>query len=299
MVVAVIAALASALGFAVSSSLQHHAAGSVPAFDHRKPLRFLGHLALQPRWLIGQVLAGCSFVLHAYALHVGALAVVQPIVVSGMVFAVPLRAAMTHRAPSRHELRAVTVTAVGLAVFLIASDPTVGDDDARQGVVAAITGVGILVAAGSAFASTRAQAPRHRAFFMGVTAGTCFGVVAGLVKLALSEFSAGGVVGMGASWAFWTLIVLGAWGISTNLRAYQVADLSASLPVLSIVNVGFAMLMGLFAFHEIPRHTPIALVVQAVSLAAIIVGLRVLAQLTDLADHELGAEAAAAAERHG
>src|SRR4051794_19359456 len=101
MMVAVVAALGSALGFAVSSSLQHQAAGAVPTFEPGKPLRFLWHLSLQPLWLVGQGLAACSFPLHAYALHVGALAVVQPIVVSGMVFAVPLRAAMNHRAHSR------------------------------------------------------------------------------------------------------------------------------------------------------------------------------------------------------
>jgi hypothetical protein len=286
MLVAVLAALGSALGFAVSSSLQHHAAGAVPAFDARRPLRFLGHLTLQPRWLVGQGLATCAFVLHAYALHVGALAVVQPIVVSGMVFAVPLRAAMNHRVPSARELRAVTVTAVGLAVFLIASDPTVGDDQAKQEIVALITAAGVLLAAICAFVATRVEAPRHRAFFMGVTAGALFGVVAGLVKLAIGEFSADGMTGIATSWATWTLLVLGAWGVSTNLRAYQIADLSASLPVLSIVNVGVALVMGLAAFHEIPAHTPLALVFQAAALTTIIVGLRILAQLTDLAEHE-------------
>jgi hypothetical protein len=291
MLVAVLAALASALGFAVSSSLQHQAAGAVPEFESRRPHRFLWHLTLQPRWLVGQVLAACSFALHAYALHVGALAVVQPIVVSGMVFAVPLRAAMNHRAPSAREVRAVTVTAIGLGVFLIASNPTVGDDLPNKGVVALITGAGIVVAASCTFISTRVGAPRHRAFFMGVTAGTLFGTVAGLVKLSIGEFSSDGLAGMATSWATWTLLVLGAWGVSTNLRAYQIADLSASLPVLSIVNVGVALVMGLVAFHEIPAHSPAALLFQALALATIIFGLRTLAQLTDLAEHEHDAEA--------
>lgn len=286
MFVAVLAALGSSLGFAISSSLQHQAAGVVPTFEAGRPHRFLGHLFLQPLWLVGQVLAACSFVLHAWALHLGALAVVQPIVVSGMVFAVPLRAAMNHRAPSGREVRAVTLTAAGLAVFLVACNPTVGDGDVRQGIVALITGAGILVAAACTFVASRTHVPRHKAFFMGVAAGALFGVVAGLVKLSIGEFSDDGLSGMATSWATWTLIFLGAWGVSTNLRAYQIADLSASLPALSIVNVGVALVMGLAAFHEIPAHTPVALIFQALALATIIVGLRTLAQLTDIAEHE-------------
>jgi drug/metabolite transporter (DMT)-like permease len=295
--VAVLAAMASALGFAISSSLQHHAAGAVPTFRPGKPLHFLWHLTLQPLWLIGQVLAACSFVLHAWALHIGALAVVQPIVVSGMVFAVPLRAALMHRMPSARELRAVTLTAVGLAVFLIASNPAVGDGEVKQGVVAAITLAGIVFAAVCVFVASRTHVPRHRAFFMGVTAGTLFGVVAGLVKLSIGEFTDDGLSGMATSWSTWTLLLLGAWGVSTNLRAYQVADLSASLPALSIVNVGGALVMGRAAFHEIPAHTPLALVVEAGALATIIIGLRTLAQLSDLAEHENDPEPAQSADR--
>jgi hypothetical protein len=290
MVVAVFAAIGSALGFAISSSLQHQAAGSVPTFEAGRPLRFLWNLCLQPMWLIGQALAACSFVLHAWALHLGALAVVQPIVVSGMVFAVPLRAAMNHRAPSSREIKAVTLTAVGLAVFLIVSNPAVGDDDVKQGVVAIITGAGIVVAATCTYVASRMSARRHQALFMGITAGTLFGVVAGLVKLSIGEFSDDGLAGMASSWATWTLLVLGAWGVSTNLRAYQVADLSASLPVLSIVNVGVALVTGLVAFHEIPAHTPLAVVGQLAAFVAIVIGLRTLAQLTDEAEHEHDAD---------
>ena len=86
----------------------------------------LGYLVRRPPWLVGQFLATCAFALHASALHAGPIAVVQPIVVSGIVWAVPARAAISRQLPSLTELRAVMITAVGLAVFLVASDPTAG-----------------------------------------------------------------------------------------------------------------------------------------------------------------------------
>jgi drug/metabolite transporter (DMT)-like permease len=286
MVGAVLAAVASALGFAVSSSIQHHAAASVPPFAASRAHHFLRALVSKPWWLFGQVLASCSFVMHAWALHLGALAIVQPIVVSGMVFAVPLRAAMSHRLPTRRELVAVVVTAIGLATFLVASNPTVGTGDPHQWVAVAITATGVAVAGALTWVATLVDNPQHRAFVMGVTAGLLFGLVAGSVKLSLAAFGTDEWSGLFTQWSTYALIVLGAWGISTNLRAYQVADLSASLPVLSIMNVSVSLLYGLAVFHEVPAHTPTALVVQVLAFAAIAVGLTTLARLSVQLDHE-------------
>ena len=51
-------------------------------------LALLSYLMRQPLWLLGQFLAVCAFALHASALNAGPIAVVQPIVVSGIVWAV-------------------------------------------------------------------------------------------------------------------------------------------------------------------------------------------------------------------
>ena len=64
-------------------------------------------------WLLGQLFATLAFVLHAVALHFGPLAIVQPIVVSGIVWAVPARAALSRRLPTSQEVVAVSVTAAG------------------------------------------------------------------------------------------------------------------------------------------------------------------------------------------
>lgn len=280
MLLAISAALLSAMLFAVSSSLQHQAAAQVSSAAASRTHSFIGSLLLKPLWVLGQVLAASAFCLHAWALHKGALAVVQPIVVSGMVFAVPLRAALSHRVPSGREIRAVVLTAVGLAVFLIASNPSVSDDDPRRGLLAVLTAVGVAVAGLSMFVAGRNRIATHKAFFMGVTAGVLFGLVAGLVKLSIAEFNDDGWSGLFTSWSLWTLIVLGACGVTTNLRAYRVADLSASLPALSIMNVLTSLCIGMFVFGEIPAHSPLEVCLQVVSFAAIAAGLRILATLS-------------------
>src|SRR3954447_16688635 len=124
---AVTLALLCAATFAISTSVQPQAAESAPA-SATGLFSLLAYLIRRPMWLLGQLLATCAFALHASALHSGPIAMVQPIVVSGIVWAVPVRAAISRRLPSVTELRAVLVTAVGLAVFLVASNPSPGSD---------------------------------------------------------------------------------------------------------------------------------------------------------------------------
>src|SRR5690349_9554704 len=195
MVVAICAAFGAAATFAFSTSVQHHANSSVP--HGTGTVVMLLHLARRPAWLLGQFLALAAFGLHAWALHSGPLAIVQPIIISGIVWAVPARAAMSRRLPTRAELLAVALTAGGLAAFLVASNPTPGDHVTRNLTAATITVAGVVtgVIAYAGAALNRAHAGR-RALLLGVTSGVLFGLVAGLLKMALNALHDGGIIGL-------------------------------------------------------------------------------------------------------
>lgn len=281
MLVAVLAALGCAATFAISSSVQHQAAESAPASADGL-VRLLGYLVQRPAWLLGQLLATVAFVLHAIALHSGPLALVQPIVVSGIVFAVPVRAALSRRLPSAAELRAVALTAGGLAVFLVATNPDAGRPADRGLTSLVMVGVGVAVAAAaSVIAESGGLQRRHRAFLLGVTAGVLFGLVASLLKMALQALDEGGLLGVLTAWPTYGLLLAGAGGVLTNQRAYRTAGLTASMPVLNIVNVVTALVFGFTVFHEVPRHSPMLLAVGAVALATIAVGLWLLVRLEE------------------
>jgi hypothetical protein len=83
----------SAAGFATASALQHQAAGGVPE-SVEKALRVLAHLARQRIWLTATAVSFSAMLLHALALRLGSLALVQPLMLVGVVLAVPLRAAL-------------------------------------------------------------------------------------------------------------------------------------------------------------------------------------------------------------
>ena len=284
MVVAIGAAFGAAATFAFSTSVQHHANSSVP--HGTGTVGMLVHLARRPTWLFGQLLAIGAFGLHALALHSGPLAIVQPIIVSGIVWAVPARAALSRRLPTRPEVLAVVLTAGGLAAFLVASNPTAGDHVNRDLTAAVITVAGVVVAVlANVVAIVTRGHPARRALLLGVTAGILFGLVAGLLKMALNTLHDHGIVAMVAGWPLWAMVVVGLAGVYTNQRAYQAAALSQSMPVLNIIDVLVALTFGLFVFHEVPNHSPGALAVEAIGLACIGLGLH---QLVNLEQEFLG-----------
>jgi hypothetical protein len=274
-------ALLCAATFAVSTSVQHQAAQGAPE-SAKGTLGLIAYLARQPAWLVGQLLALCAFALHASALSAGAIAVVQPIVVSGIVWAVPARAALSRQMPSVAEVRAVLVTALGLAVFLVASNPSAGTRAGLGWGTIALAAVGVVVAAAANVAAARvSNDPRRKAFLLGVVGGVLFGLVAGFLKLALQELGDGGLGAMLTAWPTYALLMAGAGGVLTNQRAYRTAGLSASMPALNIVNGLTALVVGFTVFNEVPRHTPLFLIIEAAALGAMAAGLYMLVQLQE------------------
>jgi hypothetical protein len=273
-------ALCSAVTFAASTSAQHHAAENAPQ-ETRGAFSLLLHLVKQPLWVTGQVLAVVGLALHAAALGLGSLSVVQPIVISGVVLAVPVRSALSRRWPWPREMVAVGIAAVGLAAFLVASHPTKGLSAPLQHPAMVITALAVVIAVLAGLASRLARHPTRRSFLLGIASGVLFGAVAGLIKAVLHDLTHGGIGAVVSGWTTWVLAALGIAAVITNQHAYRIARLSASMPVLNVVDGVVAIGFGYFAFQEIPRHSPFWLMIQVLAFAAISVGLFVVARLED------------------
>jgi hypothetical protein len=287
---AICIAAASAVGFALSSSLQHRANERLVA-THRGG----GHLAAllrRPWWVVGQLLALTSFALHAVALRIGLIVVVQPVVVSGIVLAVPVRAALERRIPAAREIGMVALTAAGLSLFLVSANPSAHDVSPRTGTAAIVTAIGGLVTLG-VVRLAHGRPGLTRAHLYGAAAGLLFGLTAGLVKLATTlSASAHGALGqlwaLLTAWPTWAVVVVGISGVSLNQRAYRCGPLSASIAILNIVDVLVAIGFGIVVFHERPASSVLAVLGQLVGLLVIVVGLRGVARsnLLDEADTE-------------
>jgi hypothetical protein len=278
-VVALGAALASAATFGLSTSLQHLVTSRV---TETRPDHLLARLLRTPLWVCGMSLSVVALTLHAVALSEGSLVLVQPVIVTGVVFAVLIRAALERGLPSRAELAWAAITWAGLATFLIgtgAPSPSraVHPADHAGPAVAVLL---ILAATGAVLARGRPSRSTGKGLWLGAVSGVLFGLVAVLLKLVL-DASATGLLSMVSAWSLWVMVGCGVCAVLVNQRAYQSTRLSVSMPLLNIVDVLVALVLASVVFGETPRLGGIALLVQAAGLIAMGLGVFRLARLED------------------
>ena len=118
----VVFALGAGLCYALASVMQHHvAAQQAPELSLRP--RLILELVKRPLWLAGIVLDVGAYLLEAAALSVGSIVVVQPLLVSGLLFALPLSAIGGVGKPGRQEWVAAVALTLGIAVFVTVGSP--------------------------------------------------------------------------------------------------------------------------------------------------------------------------------
>ena len=277
MALTVAVALAAAVSFGWSTALMHHSASGAPA-GIGGPITLLRHLVGQSRWLVGLAASLIGFGLHALALHLGSLAVVQPLVVTGLVFSFAFRAALDGRLPSRYTMAWGIVTASGVGVFLVGVSATAASGTIDGPGAETVLAAGSAVAAVTCIGAARAQ-PRHAGLLLGISAGVVFGLIAGVLKATLATSAQGAA--MLTTWPLYALALLGGAGLMLNQRTYHQTSLASSLPALNTVNPVVAVAFGVLGFHEYPSEDPLAIAAQVVGLAGMLVGVLFLARHDD------------------
>lgn len=273
MVAAVSCALGAAACIALASALQHRAATGLPGY--RSGIHLVARLARDPRWTLGFVISATGLMLHGVALHFGALAVVQPLLVTSLVFALPLRALLDRALPSIGELAAAAVIVAALTGFLLAAYPTRGHAAAEAEASAWVLGIGAAVVATCSATASRSSSGRLAGFTLGLGTGVLYGLVGGSLK-ATVHIAADGLIAMLTHWPLWVLIVMGIWALVLNQRAYTHAPLRVSLPVLTVANPIVAVIFGAYVYDEKPGDSPVLIILQIACLTLLAVGVAAL-----------------------
>jgi drug/metabolite transporter (DMT)-like permease len=302
---AVLLALGAALAYAAASVLQQREAEADTGSDQGGTVgggfRLVLRLARRPIWLAGLGADGVGYVFQALALGVGELLVVQPVLTSGILFALPAGAWWSGRRLGRADFAWAFVLAAGLTAFLLLAGTDGGQDFASPGawLVCAAIAAPILVVA--MLLGTRSRGTR-RAVLFAFTTGALFGITAALTKASVVLIDHEGFGTLG-HWEPYALVVLGALGFVVNQRAFQAGSLTASLPTLTVVEPIVAALIGVTMLHEtVPTEGALEWIAVAVSVVAMIVATVVLSRSAarhDLVhEHEL-ADVLTRAEREG
>lgn len=267
-------ALVAALLFALGTVLQSQVAAQATEEESRSA-NFLVALARKPRWLAGIVALALGFAAQAWALGIGRLVVVQPILATAVVFTLPLGAKLAGRRISAREIVAAIALAAGLGAFLVISNPTGGVDNANAaewiGSFAVCGGLAVLLVGLSA-----GRPPVHRAALMGTAAGILFALAAALTKATVDEFD-NGLLGPLETWHLYALIVVGWAGMTISQRSLQVGALAPAVATQMALDPIASVALGVLAFEESIHETASTAVLSLVAFAVMLAGLVVLA----------------------
>jgi hypothetical protein len=277
--IAVVTALAAALVLGISSVADQRSTKRVKEARSLSP-RILQELVRQPLWLIAISANIVGFALQVVALDFGSLALVQPLLVCDLVFAVLLSRYLAirrgdHLAGGRRSgvtlFAGVGAATVGVAGFLVAGRPSAGHGDVGFEVLIPLV-IGVVVVAGGCL-MVAARNPKLRPLALALACGVNYGVAAFAIKLVTTEFG-GGPARVFTNWPIYVFAVVGPAGFILNQDAFQQGTLLA--PVQAIITTAdpvISIALGVAWLGVVLRSSPVAIFGQVASLLLMTVGI--------------------------
>lgn len=271
--IAALLALSSALCIATGDVLQQRAAqritdravGSVELF---------ANLLRSQRWWWGTLLLAASIALQVVALGEGSVLLVQALLMSSVLFALPLNARLSHRTVTGGEWVWAALLTAAVVVVVVVGNPQAGHSGASLrtwAVVAIVLGpllVGCVVAG-------RIRGGVVAAVLFAFVSGALWGAFAALTKEVVARLGDGlGAVTRAPELYACILVALG--GVVWSQAAFRAGPLTASMPTLQVSQPVVAAVLGVVVLGETlntGRAGMIALVAAASVMTAAIIKL--------------------------
>lgn len=269
--VGVPAAIGAAASFGGAGLLQHHATQEVP---EQAPLRarLLVDLLRIPSFRYGVVCAAVGFALQIVGLHAAPLAIVQPLLVTGVLFYLGYATAFLHRRPDPGLFGGAVLAVAGLATFLLVASPSPGSTNiGGRAVVPLAIGLGAVVLA-SLFVASRLP-HRVRALALAVATAIFYGVTAGLVRSLVTSTGLG-VSQLLTHWQLYALVVVGPLGFLLNQNAFQEGTLgSVAVAIITVGDPLVSIGLGMGWFGDSLKVGPAAVAGEVAALAVMAGGI--------------------------
>lgn len=266
----VLCAVLAAVMFAFAAVMQQESTLTVPSDRSLHP-SLLIDLLRRPKWLLGGLSMLSGFGLQAVALAFGPVALVQPIVVLELAFAIPFGILRRHRRAGLREWAGILAVMSGIAIFLLSADPNSGvQNPPTVQWIESLVPVGAVAALCVAVGSTR-RGPT-RAMFLGSAAGLAFGVLSVLTK-AVTHLLSSDVVKAFVTWQVYLAIGVGIVALTVSQSAYQAGPLAYSMPFVGVLEPLVAVIIGDSVLGEAVRLSEAQFVLELAAAAVACFGI--------------------------
>jgi drug/metabolite transporter (DMT)-like permease len=276
--VAVPAAVVGAASFGLASAIQQRATKQVPTTGTLDP-RLLLELVRRPVWVlgIGTVIVGLS--LQLVALAYGPLVLVQPLLVTGVLFGAVFSALLAHRRVDHLVILGSLGAVAGLSAFLVLARPSGGSTRLEQdgwAMLPLALGLGVTVLVCLAAAS-RYDGPVQVAALAAAT-GVLYGLTAGLMKVVTSQFRSGGPAEVFTHPVLYVVCAVGPMGFLLSQNTFQHGTLIApALAIITIVDPLVGVAIGVSWLGEQVNSSPAVLAGELIAVLVIIGSVALLA----------------------
>jgi drug/metabolite transporter (DMT)-like permease len=248
---AVIGALGAAFFFAAGTALQYRTqrslAGTGPASN--RPVPAFRATITSVTWLLGSGVLLVGISLHAFALHEGSLTVVQPLLVTTVLFALPASVYAGGPKVGLADMRWAVLLVAALALFLFTAAPsgqtTSGVDTGPALAALGVALAGILVCVVIA----RRYRGNVTATVLGAATGIALAGSAALLKVC-TDLPRSGFWSLLGDWQVYALVIVGGSALVLSQVAYRAGPMTASLPAINSVNPIASVLIGWAVFDE-------------------------------------------------
>lgn len=291
----VAAALASAGFIAIGIVVRQRATLDVPE-DQGVSTVMIGTLLRRPLWWAGTGSAITGYAFQAIALAHGSLLLVAPLLVSALLFALPLSARLAGRHVTRVEWIWASVLTAALAVFVTLARAAPGDYEGSEKPAVLVAAVAVALALSTLPLATRLNGWR-RALLLATAVGGLFGVVAVLTKIVMNTVTEGHAARLLTSPVVYLLALVGIVATLLQQSAFHAGSLQASVPAMLVLEPVVAVALGQVILGEHLTVNPQTALVLGFALAAMAAATVALGRDEGAYEEELEAGRKAAAAR--
>ena len=240
-------ALIAAFLFALAAALQQKGSLNLPTISLAHPMSLV-RLVGEKVWLLGTVALFAGYLFQAGALDRGRLSVIQPLLVTTVVFALPLGYFLTKQHVGRREVVGAVVIIIGLGLFVSFGDPAGGNENASNLQWAIAIGLLSLLSV-LLLVFGRGGGLSMKAAVYGTVAGILFGLSSALTKPTL-DFLHESVGTMLSHWECYALAVAGVLGFLLQQVSLGTGRLAPSVATVSVANPIVGILIGILLLDE-------------------------------------------------
>ena len=271
-VLAILAAMLCGFAFVLQ---QHAAQMAAPAGFLR--MRLVGTLIRNRRWLGGIAALMAGNLLSAWTLgHLG-LSVSEPLLSTSLIFALILAVPLTRQALRRSELAGAVLLCTGVAVLSATRSVQAASESfgsfANWPTASIIAGLAaVLVVVG------RKRTAPTRATLTGIASGLVLGIGDAFTRRSVEMLDAHQVTALLVNWSPYAAVAASILGLWLMQNAFSAGPLHSSLPAITAAEPAAGMVLGIVVFGESIRITPALLALEAAGVAAMIIGVIMVAR---------------------